>query len=304
MSSYIKPRNPVFASLMSAVLPGFGQLYNGELNKAAWLFLSFTFFTIPAVALLVMYLPSTSTMPVLIVSLGLTVSIWCIAVVEAFMSAYRKRDYHPYAWQGGGVYALIFVLCNFISLPLLTQYVRTHYIESFHIPSSSMQPNLIRGDMLFADKRYNCPSCKDHVKRGDVAIFVYPNDRNRYYIKRIIGLPGDRIKISDKQVFINGKSISGKPIRQHALVMVKETYGEKSWHVIWKKPDTKLKDINVTVPNGEVFVLGDNRNESNDSRFFETVPLQDVVAKARQIWFSFNADLGGVVWERSGKVIQ
>lgn len=304
MSAYIKPRNPLFASLMSAVLPGFGQLYNGELNKAAWLFLGFTFFTIPAIALLVMYLPPTWTMPLLIASLGLMVSIWLFAVVEAFMSAYRKQDYQPYAWQGSGVYALVFVLCNLIGLPLLTQYVRTNYIESFHIPSGSMQPNLIRGDMLFADKRYNCPSCKYHVKRGDVAIFVYPNNRNRYYIKRVIGLPGDKIKISGKKLFINNKEISRKPTVHHGLLMVKETYDNKSWYVIWKKVEAPTKDINITVPQGEIFVLGDNRNESNDSRFFETVPMRDVIAKARQIWFSFNADLGGAVWERSGKVIQ
>lgn len=303
MQYTIKPRHPLFASLMSAILPGFGQLYNGDINKAAWIFLGFAFFTIPAIALLVMYLPDTWTVSALLFSLGSTLVVWLYGVVDAFRQAHRHTDYIPYPWQGVGSYLFIFVLCSLIALPSLTKYVRANFVESFRIPSHSMEPNLIPGDMLFADKRYNCPGCEYKVKRGDVAIFVYPDDRNRYYIKRIIGLPGDHIETKGKQVFINGQLISGQAKVHASFAVVKEHYEDKHWVVIWKG-GKKVPKVNLTVPHGQVFVLGDNRNESNDSRYFDTVPLRDVVGKARQIWFSFNRESGGIVWERSGKMVE
>jgi signal peptidase I len=303
MQYTIKPRSPVLASLMSAVLPGFGQLYNGDINKAAWFFLGFTFFSVPSIALLVMYLPEAWTIQALITSLLLTFSIWLFAVIEAFKSARKQSDYLPQTWQGSGSYLLIFVLCNLILLPSMTQYVRNHYIESFRIPSGSMEPNLIPGDILFADKRYNCPGCETNVKHGDVAIFVYPNDRNRYYIKRIIGLPGDKIRIAGTQVFVNDKPISSEPTTQDKRQYINEHYADNNWQVVW---DTrkKIPEVDFTVPYGEVFVLGDNRSDSNDSRYFSTVPLRDVIGKARQIWFSMNMKRGGILWERSGKVVK
>jgi signal peptidase I len=120
-----------------------------------------------------------------------------------------------------------------------------------------MQPTLLPGDILFADKRYNRPGFKQAVQRGDIAIFVYPNDRTTYYIKRIVGLPGDVVDVDGGQ---------------------------------------------LTVPAGEVYVMGDNRTASKDSRNFGTVPLQDVVGKARQLWFS--SDKGTIRWERLGKVVE
>lgn len=302
MQYTIKPRSPILASLMSAILPGFGQLYNGDINRAAWFFLSFTFFTVPSIALLVMYLPEKWTMQALIISLILTFSIWLSAIVEAFNSARKKSNYVPQAWQGSGTYLLILVLCNLILLPSMTQHVRDHYIESFRIPSGSMEPNLIPGDILFADKRYNCPGCETKVERGDVAIFVYPNNRNRYYIKRVIGLPGDNIRIAGTKVFVNDKNISTEPTTHNQLQQVSERYADKYWQVIWKE-NKNMPEVDFTVPYGEVFVLGDNRSDSNDSRYFSTVPLRDVVGKARQIWFSMNMKRGGILWERSGKVV-
>lgn len=303
MQHTIKPRHSLLACLMSAILPGLGQLYNGEINKAAWVLLGFAFFTIPSIALVVMYLPATWTIPTLLTSLSLTFILWLYGVIDAFQQAHRQTEYVPHAWQGIGSYLLIFALFSLVALPFLTDYVRTHLVESFRIPSRSMEPTLVPGDMLFADKRYNCPACEHKVKRGDIAIFIYPNDRNRYYIKRIIGLPGDHIQIKGKQVFINEQLISSDPVQHDSLAMVKEYYDQQKWVVVWKD-DKKVPDVDIMVPNGRIFVLGDNRTESNDSRYFDTVPLRDVVGKARQIWFSFNSDLGGVVWERSGKLVE
>lgn len=250
-----KSRQPWFAAFMSFILPGFGQLYNGEWNKAIWLFLGFALLVIPGIAVIALYLPASWTFPTLLLSLLTLLGLWGYSVVDAFRTARRWQVYVVKPWQRGSMYVLVWLVCSGIALPLLTDFVRTHLVESFYVPSASMQPAVLAGDILFADKRYNRPGLTA-VQRGDIAIFVYPNDRTTYYIKRIVGLPGDVVKVEG---------------------------GE------------------VTVPAGEVFVMGDNRAASKDSRDFGTVPLQDVVGKARQVWFS-RAE-GTIRWERLGKVL-
>jgi signal peptidase I len=196
---------------------------------------------------------------------------------------------------------LVLILCNVLALPLMMGYVRAHQVESFRLPSTSMEPSVLKGDFIFADKRYNCPGCKHAVKRGDIAIFTYPNDRTLYYIKRVIGLPGDRVQVRGNEIWVNGKSLK---VRQDAIpngLQVTESAGDGQWQVIWAAANENAHETNVTVPPGQVFVLGDNRSATTDSRIFGTVPLQDVIGKARQVWLSYNA--AGVRWGRLGKVL-
>lgn len=298
----LKPRKPLFALLMSLILPGYGQLYNGDLNKAIWFFLGFALLTIPAVAIFALYLPSRWTLPAFILGLIAVVGVWVYGMVDAFRSARRNPDYELKAWQNSGVYVLVLLLCNAIALPLLTNYVRQYQVESFRVPSGSMEPTVMTGDMLFADKRYNCPGCKAGVKRGDIAIFAYPNDRTQYFIKRVIGLPGEKIKIQGADVLVNGKSLRLAAQTTETGLQVTETDGKATWQVVWNNTDKTLPQTELTVPQGHVFVMGDNRTASNDSRFFGTVPLQDVVGKARQVWLSVKGN--NVRWERMGQVLK
>lgn len=301
-----KPRSALIAALMSLCLPGLGQLYNGRVNKASWFFLMFAFFSVPAFAFSVLYLPSDLMVSGLTVSLFFCGFVWVYSVLEAFVTARKQKQYTPYPWQGGGVYLLIFLALAIIALPTLTHYMRAKWVEPFRIPSASMEPTLVAGDFIFADKRYNCAGCEHTVQRGDVVVFIYPNDRNINYIKRVIGMPGERIQLRGEIVTINGVPISKVVAKQETLNVVQETGGEKNWTVVWKKiknaPRPPIYDI--TVPPGHVFVMGDNRNASNDSRFFDTIPLIDVKAKARQIWASYNQKLGGLKMDRAGKVIK
>ncbi|QLQ31883.1 MAG: signal peptidase I [Candidatus Thiothrix singaporensis] len=298
-----KRRKPWFALLMSFILPGYGQLYNGEINKAIWLFLGFTLLTIPAIALIALYLPTDLMLPALLGSLLLLLALWLYGMIDAFRSARRQQDYVLQGWQQSGVYVLVLILCSVLALPLLTDYVRRNLVESFRVPSGSMEPTVMTGDLLFADKRYNLLGVKQAVQRGDIAIFVYPNNRTLYFIKRVIGLPGDRIQIKGREVFINGKStrLLEEP-GQNGGRRVTETDGKRQWRVYWGSTKAELPQTDLTIPPGNIFVLGDNRAASNDSRFFGTVPLQDVVGKARQIWLSVNH--GEVKWERMGLVLQ
>ena len=294
-------RTYIIALAMSFILPGFGQLYNGDLNRAAWLFLCFAFLSVPGVALIALYLPGGWMMIALLASLALTLLIWLYGMADAWRSARRSLDQLPQAWQVSGIYMLVLVLCDGLALPLLASYVRAHQVESFYIPAASMEPSVLKGDFLFADKRYGCPGCKQAVKRGDIAIFAYPNDRTVSYIKRVIGLPGDRVQVRGNEVWVNGKSLKVREAVDPKGLQVTESAGDGQWQVTWAPADKHPPEADTTVPAGQVFVLGDNRDASIDSRTFGAVPLQDVLGKARQVWFSYDAS--GVRWGRLGKVL-
>jgi signal peptidase I len=291
---------------MSLCLPGMGQLYNGRINKASWFFLCFAFFSVPAFVIGILYVPAGWMVNALSVTIFMCGFIWIYSALDAFVEARHLKQYIIRSWQGAGVYLLLFTVLALIALPQMTSYMRAKLIEPFRIPSASMEPTLVAGDFIFADKRYNCPGCQHQVKRGDVVVFTFPNDRTVNYIKRVIGLPGDRIQIRGEIVTINGRAISTVTSQQPELNVVQESSEGKSWVVVWKKIKNKPKPplYDVTVPQGQVFVLGDNRNASNDSRFFDSIPLHDVRAKARQIWMSYNKKLGGLRMDRAGKVIQ
>ncbi len=300
MQPSFQPRNPYFALVMSLFLPGFGQLYNGEPNKAIWIFLTFLLFFIPGSALVALHLPSLLVVPALFSGLALTLCLWLYGMIDAWRGA--KQDYVLQSWQKSGLYALVFLACNMLAFPLLIGYVRAHEVEAFKIPSKSMEPDILNGDFIFADKRYNCPGCKEAVRRGDIAIFVYPNDRTRYYIKRIIGLPGDHVTVRGHEVTLNGKALSVREAQDKSGTQVTEAVDGRSWQAQWLNDAKDTPQVDEIVPPGQVFVMGDNRRESVDSRFFGTVPLQDVVGRARQVWFSKNRD--GVRWGRLGKVLE
>ncbi len=301
MINVTQHRASIIALLMSFILPGFGQLYNGDLNRAAWLFLCFAFLSIPGIALIALYLPSGWMMSTLVASLVLTLLIWLYGMTDAWRGARRRLDHLPQAWQVSGIYMLILILCNGLALPLSIGFVRSHQVESFYIPSFSMEPSVLKGDFIFADKRYSCPGCKQAVKRGDIAVFAYPNDRTVSYIKRVIGLPGDRVQVKGNEVWVNGKSLKVQQAVAPNGLQVTESAGDGQWQVVWAAADKHPPEADMTVPAGQVFVLGDNRNASTDSRTFGAVPLQDVLGKARQVWFS--SDARGVRWGRLGKVL-
>lgn len=291
-------RKPWQALAMSFVLPGFGQFYNGEANKAIWLFLAFALLSIPGVAVIALYLSGGWTMPALTLSLLLALTIWLYGMVDAWRGAKSKPDYRPHNWQLSGIYALIF-LCCMLAQGFLIDAVRSHLVQSFYIPSNSMEPGILKGDVLFADMRYNCPGCKTAVQRGDIAIFVYPNNRTLNYIKRIVALPGDHVRLQGHEIWINGQSLTVRKEQDASGLLVTEAIDGREWLVRWSEPEQATADIELTVPGGQVFVLGDNRDSSQDSRRFGTVPLADVVGKARQIWFSKQPD-SGIRWERFG----
>jgi signal peptidase I len=143
-------------------------------------------------------------------------------------------------------------------------------------------------------------------------LFIYPNNRTVIYVKRIIGLPGDAIEIDGTSLRVNGRELRGPevqdlgdPLRSQLLAdhwAYRESGDHSAYTVLWNKDATAGK-LSLVVPNAQVFVLGDNRGASVDSRQFGVVPVADVKAVVRQVLFSYNRG-EGFRWSRLGKTIE
>lgn len=183
---------------------------------------------------------------------------------------------------------------------VLALVIRTFVIQAFKIPSGSMEPTLEIGDHLLVNKfiyGIKIPFTSINLfpwkspQRGDVIVFIYPLDPGKDFIKRVVGVGGDTVSIVNKKLYINGVEAPDP----HAV------YRENS---VLLGELQKLDNFGpVTVPKESLFVLGDNRDHSFDSRFWGFVPLKDVLGKAFTIYWSWNSQRSLVRWNRLGHLI-
>ena len=206
---------------------------------------------------------------------------------------------------------------------LIVFVLRSFIVEPFRIPSGSMLPNLHIGDFILVNKfKYGIRLPVVNVKiipvsspdRGDVMVFRYPVNPKLNFIKRVVGLPGDKLSYVDKKLAVNGVEIlleedgefvfpQKKMNGRSAIRLIEHIDNEN--HRILIDSASGSRDLNeVTVPEGHYFVMGDNRDHSNDSRFWRFVPENHVVGEAFFIWFSWKSTSGGgVEWSRIGNSI-
>ncbi|MBY4676785.1 signal peptidase I [Marinobacterium arenosum] len=175
--------------------------------------------------------------------------------------------------------------------------LRSFLIEPFQIPSGSMLPTLNIGDFILVNKYHygiRLPVSNTKIipindpKRGDIAVFRYPQDPSVNYIKRVVGLPGDRIRYMDKTLYINGEAqpqqlVAQLPPAEPQQLLLNETLGGVK-HRIYQDLFRPRIDGEVEVPEGHYFVMGDNRDNSNDSRMWGFVPDELLVGKAFAVW--------------------
>jgi len=175
---------------------------------------------------------------------------------------------------------------------LIALVVRTLVVQAFKIPSSSMEDTLLIGDHIFVNKfiyGYHVPFTKGRIlqysepQRGDIIVFVFPEDKSKDFIKRVIGLPGDTVEIRQKRVFINGEPIGEKYVH----------FADGTVTDGFARSRDNLPPIKV--PPGKLFVLGDNRDRSYDSRFWGFVDREAVIGKALFIYFSIDWN-SGIRW--------
>ncbi len=199
--------------------------------------------------------------------------------------------------------------------------LRSFVIEPFRIPSGSMLPSLEIGDFILVNKflyGLRLPVVNQKIldlsapQRGDVMVFRYPKDPSLNFIKRVVGVPGDVIIYQNKRLFINGQPASSTPdgefhfqqpaMRGQSAARYTETI-DQSVHSILIDRAFSARDMRVTVPPGHYFVMGDNRDHSNDSRYWRFVPESHVVGKAFFIWLSLKSPGFGIRWSRIGDSI-
>lgn len=214
---------------------------------------------------------------------------------------------------------------SFFPIILIVLVLRSFLVEPFKIPSGSMMPTLLIGDLILVNKfayGIRLPVINKKVidigepRRGDVVVFRYPRNPSVDYIKRLIGVPGDRITYRGKRLYINGEPLqyssintyigSGSGVNMTGNKLLEENLDGVN-HQILIEPSpyehryTCMKNNEIIVPPGEYFMMGDNRDHSNDSRFWCTVPEANLVGRAFMIWMHWD---DGVNWNRIGDDIK
>jgi signal peptidase I len=205
---------------------------------------------------------------------------------------------------------------------LIVFLLRSFVVEPFRIPSGSMLPGLKIGDFILVNKYdYGLRWPVWHgtffkvgsPKRGDVVVLRFPVDPKVDFIKRVIGLPGDHVSYVNKTLFINGKKMPQKFLKNiiqpansiaHPSKEYQETFGHKT-HLIYDMPWLKARNFkNIVVPKGEYFVMGDNRDNSEDGRYWGFVKTKQLVGKAFMIWMSWDSTRYRVRWSQIGRMIK
>jgi signal peptidase I len=205
---------------------------------------------------------------------------------------------------------------SFFPILLIVLLLRAFVAEPFRIPSGSMKPSLLEGDFILVNKytyglRLPVFGTKvlslNNPKRGDVLVFRFPGDTSINFIKRVIAIPGDTVSYKDNVLKINGKIIEMDYLdTEHDLdpigrVEQLKRYNEKlegKSHYIYKAALDRLVQDEITVPEGKYFVMGDNRDNSEDSRAWGFVPDNLILGKGSYVWFSWDSKSTDVRWNR------
>ena len=219
------------------------------------------------------------------------------------------------------------IIENVVSLGtalLIVFMIRSSIIEAFKIPSGSMIPTLLVGDHIFVNKfayGFKLPFSdlitgkpiylikRDPPRRGDIIVFIYPRDESFYYIKRVVGTPGDTVEIRNKVLYVNQQMVPREQLGSLPAETIFKNIDEAKYtssnldlyterldsadHIIMLDKNNYMGESHgpITVPPDHLFVMGDNRDFSNDSRFWGFVPMKNVKGKAIVVWLSLWVNL-------------
>jgi signal peptidase I len=190
---------------------------------------------------------------------------------------------------------------------ILALFVRTFVVQAFKIPTGSMENNLLIGDHLLVNKFALAPVSSGFersllpigtIKRGDVLVFKYPVEPDRDFIKRVIGLPGETLELKEKKIYINGK-----PLEEPYVHFLEEPHRNTEFSEVTSS-DVRENYGPVTVPPNQYFMMGDNRDNSADSRYWGFMPRDYVKGKALLIYWSYESEREDYEDESAGATIK
>jgi signal peptidase I len=191
---------------------------------------------------------------------------------------------------------------SFFPVLLVVFVLRSFLVEPFQIPSSSMVPTLQVGDYILVNKYtygIRLPVLRTKVvslnepQRGDVMVFFPPHMNDTYFIKRVVGLPGDTVSYRNKRIYVNGEPVEQQPLAvmpdgRSSYQVGLEVLGEAN-HLMQVDARRPSRDFSVVVKPGHYFMMGDNRDNSSDSRVWGQVPEKDIVGKAFAVWMHWDS---------------
>ena len=276
-------RSPWSAAALSLIMPGLGQVYVGALPQGlVWMF--FCGLAV-VVGLVFLSFPSANSWTMGCAAGLCGVAIWIAAAVDSRRLALRcKSDYELKDYNRWYVYLLLLLIGTGGCLAYAL-HVREQLVQPFVIPTASMYPSILPKDRLIAVK--NTYRTVD-PKRGDIVLFVYPDDRRIYYIKRVVALAGDTVEVKSGNLYINGAELARGAIGPATLpsgntIPTGEIFYENNNGAKYRIFSSKAKPAAdfgpITIPKYDCFVMGDNRNESLDSRNFGSIAVTSLKGK-------------------------
>lgn len=230
-------------------------------------------------------------------------------------SAHQAAQYRTEVAQSATESATVEYAKSFFPVLFVVFFLRSFLVEPFQIPSASMVPTLQVGDYILVNKftyGIRLPVIRTKVfdlsepKRGDVMVFFPPHKNDTYYIKRVVGLPGDEILYRDKEIYVNGVKVKREPLAtlpdgENRYQIGVETLGEAN-HLMQVNDARGGRSYTTQVKPGHYFMMGDNRDNSADSRSWGQVPERDIVGKAFAIWMHWDSFLSLPSFSRVGGI--
>ena len=312
----MKRRKPWVAFILTQICPGLGQLYNGDVT---WAVISFLLSFATALVSMI-WLFDTLNKLLFAVAFGLLLDL--ALSVQAYFRAREVKEMELRPYQRWWFYILFVILVY--GVPDGYGILMPSRIRSFEIPSESMVPNLLIGDRLVAD---GWSYWHKDPQRGDIIVFDYPKDPATKFVKRLVGLPGDKIEMKLGELYLNDKIVpqhrSAKPLINDGVWSAAEyieNLGSVEHTIYRAQPENDNNFGPVTVPPDHYFMMGDNRDRSSDSRFWGFVSRDQLIGRMVYVYYSWDTnayhrmrnsaptDLGaaifaGLRWARLGQQV-
>ena len=283
----LRPRRWWVALILGLFFSSLGQLYAGAPLRAI-IALAITIALIVPVAHLSLSLLSWS-LPAFVGGCLVALLFALLVTFDGALVAKRRRNEPTGPLNRVWVYVVYALIVSLAFNYLVPRVADRLPLTRFRMPSASMAPTILLGDMVLADMRR---SAVFPIRPGDIIVFRYPPEPETFYMKRVVGLPGQTIEVRGGLLVVDGQ------VRTQSSSVVTESFEGPSYTLRMSEREYFGP---VVVPEGNYFVLGDNRDRSSDSRVWGTVPQELVEGIVYRVWFSMDPDSGGIRWDRVGK---